>query len=182
MTPREFVLEQLRHRATFPVPFNLDFEGDVTERLDVYYGGPGWRERLTPYIRIIEGVDTIQEKPISETHTRDVFGGIWRHDRRPLHLEVPALKSPSFNGYNFPSFDIFWDEKKKESLQRELGNHPDSFRIVVIPWGLFEQSWRIRGFENALIDAIVEPDFYQELLNKLTKLYLKFVNACAELN
>ena len=29
MTPREIVLEQLNHRETSPVPFHLDFEGDV---------------------------------------------------------------------------------------------------------------------------------------------------------
>jgi len=133
-------------------------------------------------MRIIEGIDTIQEKPISKTHTRDLFGGIWRQDRRPSHLEQPALKSPSFDGYNFPGFDIFWDEERKESIQNELENHPDSYRIVLISWGLFEQSWRIRGFENALMDAIVEPDFYRELLNKLTELYLKFVDHCAALD
>jgi len=182
MIPREFVLEQLCYRDTFPVPFHLDFEGDVAERLDTYYGGIGWRERLTPYLRIIEGIDTIQEKPLSETHTRDVFGGIWRQDRRPSHLEEPALKSPTFDGYDFPSFEVFWNEKKKESIQQELENHPESFRIVIIPWGLFEQSWRIRGFENALMDTITQPDFYQELLNKLTELYLKFVNVCVGLN
>lgn len=71
MTPREIVLDQLHHRETSPVPFHLDFEGDVAERLDLYYGGPVWRERLKPYLRIIDGIDTIQEKPISKTHTKD---------------------------------------------------------------------------------------------------------------
>lgn len=181
MTPREMVLEQLNHHETYPVPFHLDFEADVIERLDGYYGGTNWRERLTPYLQIIEGIDTIQEKSISKIHTRDVFGGIWRHDHRPSHLEQPALKSASFDGYNFPGFDAFWDEKSKQDVQQELEKYPDSFGIVLIPWGLFEQSWRIRGFENALMDALVEPDFYRQLLHKLTELYLKFVNACAGL-
>lgn len=182
MIPREIVLEQIHHRETFPVPFKLDFEGDVAERLDRYYGSSDWRERLTPYLQIIEGIDTIQEKPISESHTRDVFGGIWRQDRRSSHLEQPALKSPSFEGYHFPNMNVFWNEEQRESIQNKLENHSESFRVVLIPWGIFEQSWRIRGFENALMDAIVEPDFYRELLNKLTELYLKLVAACADLN
>jgi uroporphyrinogen decarboxylase len=182
MIPRDIVLEQIRHHETSPVPFNLDFEGDVAERLDAYYGGTQWRQRLTPYLKIIEGIDTILEKPISDTHTRDVFGGIWRHDRRPFHLEAPALKTSSFSGYAFPTLDTFWTQEKKQSVEKELQKYPDSFRVFLIPWGIFEQSWRIRGFENALMDAIVEPDFYLELLNKLTELYLQFIDACGDLD
>ncbi|HEX9975199.1 MAG TPA: uroporphyrinogen decarboxylase family protein [bacterium] len=182
MNPREIVMEQIHHHETFPVPFALDFEGDVAERLDIYYGGTSWRERLTPYLKIIEGVDTILEKPVSDAHTRDAFGSIWRHDLRPMYLTDPALKIPSFNNYKFPDLDIFWNEARRKKVVQELENYSDSFRIVLIPWGLFEQSWRIRGFENALIDAISEPDFYQELIHKLTELYLKFVHACGELD
>jgi hypothetical protein len=120
MIPRDIVLEQTHHLETFPVPFRLDFEGDVQQRLDRYYSDASWRERLTPYIQIIEGIDTIQEKSISKTHTQDVFGGIWRQDRRPSHLEQPALKLPSFNGYNFPNMNVFWNEKKRESIQKTL--------------------------------------------------------------
>jgi uroporphyrinogen decarboxylase len=182
MIPRDMVLEQIHHHETSPVPFRLDFEGDVAERLDRYYGNASWRQQLTPYLQIIDGIDTIQEKPISDTHTQDIFGGIWRQDRRPSHLEKPALASPSFDNYNFPPMSMFWDEKKRESIQKELEKHSESCRVVLISWGIFEQSWRIRGFENALMDAIVEPDFYRELLNKLTELYLKFIAVCADLN
>lgn len=182
MIPRDIVLEQIHHHETSPVPFSLDFEGDVAERLDVYYGGMQWRERLTPYLKIIEGVNTILEKPISDTHTRDIFGSIWRHDRRPFHLEEPALPTASFSHYSFPTFDTFWSTEKKQSVQQELKKCPDSFRVLLISWGIFEQSWRIRGFENALMDMIIEPDFYKELLNKLTELYLQFVHVCGELD
>ena len=182
MIPRDIVLHQLNHKETSPVPFHLDFEGDVADRLDGYYGTTDWRERLTPYLKIVESIDTIQEQPFSAVRSRDIFGGIWRHDLRPLYLEEPALKSPGFDGYNFPGMDAFLKADKTESAQQELEKYRDSFRIVLISWGLFEQSWRIRGFENALMDAIVEPDFYKELLNKLTELYLKFVDHCVALD
>ncbi|MCI0494614.1 hypothetical protein L0Z72_06370 [candidate division KSB1 bacterium] len=182
MIPREFVMEQILHHETYPIPFTLDFEGDVAERLDRYYGNTSWRDRLIPYLKIIEGVDTILEKPISATHTKDVYGSIWRHDRRPFHLEQPGLKMPSFSGYSFPPFDTFWTSEKKQSVENELQKYPESFRVLLISWGIFEQSWRIRGFENALMDVITEPDFYAELVNKLTELYLRFVHACASLD
>ena len=182
MNPREIVMEQIHHRETSPVPFSLDFEGDVAERLDRYYGDTSWRDRLTPYLKIVEGVDTILEKPINDTHTRDAFGSIWRHDRRPMYLTEPGLKIPSFDSYAFPELDVFWNDDRRKQVGQELENNSNSFRIALIPWGMFEQSWRIRGFENALLDAIHAPDFYQELINRLTELYLKFVHACGELD
>jgi len=51
----------------------------------------------------------------------------------------------------------------------------DSFRLAWLGWGLFERSWTIRGFENALTDVVAEPDFYEELLDRLTELYSAFV-------
>ena len=34
-------------------------------------------------------------------------------------------------------------------------------------FGLFERSWVLRGFENVLMDVVVNADFYEELLDKL---------------
>ena len=181
MTAREIVLEQIHHRETFPIPFTLGFEGDVEQRLDEYYGGKAWQNWLTPYIVSLMAVDTVREEQISDSHTRDIFGGIWRNDRRPFHLEQPALIAPSFENYIFPDADAFLDDDQKKSAQKAFEDHPESFRVAVIGWGLFEQSWRIRGFDNALMDAVTEPNFYKELLGRLTELYLDFVNYCSDL-
>lgn len=177
MTPREVVLKQIHHRETHPVPYSLGFEGDVAEQLDVYYGGKAWRTRLTPYLVTVGGVDTLQEVRVDETHVRDAFGGLWRDDRRPWHLVEPALKTPSFDGLTFPGPERFLgdvDARKAQALQA-CREKADSFQIISIGWGLFEHSWRIRGFEEALIDAINEPDFYAALLDRLTDLFLAFV-------
>ena len=103
MKPRDFVLEQLRHRETKPVPYTLSFEGSVETQLNEYYGAERWRERLIPYMATVGGLDTIQETRVSDTHFRDAFGGLWRDDRRPWHLVEPSLKTPSFDGFTFPS-------------------------------------------------------------------------------
>jgi len=177
MKPREYVLEQIHHRETSPVPYTLGFEGDIAERLDAYYGGEKWRARLTPYVVTVGGVDTIQEKRVDDAHIRDAFGSLWRDDRRPWHLVAPVLKEPSFIDYPFPSADRFLsnvDMLKADAL-KACAEKADSFRIVSIGWGLFEHSWRIRGFEEALVDAMTEPDFYAELLDRLTGLFLSFV-------
>jgi len=175
MTPREMVLAQIHHQETSPVPYTLGFEDGVDEQLDGYYGGRHWRERLTPYMITVAAVETDIREPISETHHRDGYGGIWRANRRPWHLERPPLSEPSLDGYAFPTADVFLRPEWRERAKKTCAEHRDSFIVGNLGWGLFERSWNLRGFENALMDALTAPDFYEELLDKLTDLYLTFV-------
>jgi uroporphyrinogen decarboxylase len=181
MTPRDVVLEQLRHRPTRPVPFTLPFEEDVGRRLDAHYGGPRWRGRLTPYIVTVSAVDTDMRTPIDEAHVRDAYGGIWRIDRRPCHLERPPLAEPSFAGYDFPKPQVFYRPDAKAKALATCAQKRDSFLVAGLGWGLFERSWNLRGFENALMDAAAEPAFYEEMLDRLTDLYLAFVRYTVDL-
>ena len=183
MKPRDFVLEQIHHRETRPIPFTLGFEGDVAERLDAHYGGPAWREKLTPYIVHVSiiGEDWLGDQKVDERRSRDAFGTVWRSDLRPAHLETPGLPEPSFEDYEFPTADAFIDPQAVEAARRHCEAHPDSFRVAGFGFGLFERTWTIRGFVNALTDAIAEPDFYEELLDRIMELHLAFIAASAEL-
>lgn len=181
MTPREIVLEQIQHRPTNPVPYTLGFEGDVAERLTQHYGGDSWRERLVPYVARCCGIDRRKQEPIDEGRTRDVFGSVWRTDRRPFHLEEPGLPSPSFDGYDFPAAEAFMDPDMKQKAFKRLREQSESFTIIGVGWGLWESCWGIRGFENALMDCVAEPDFFTELLDRLTELYLAQLEACADI-
>jgi uroporphyrinogen decarboxylase len=178
MTPRKTVLTQLSHRETHPVPYSLGFEGDVAAQLDTYYGTAEWRERLTPYITTVGGIDTVGQTRVDEAHVRDAFGSLWRDDRRPWHLVEPALSKPSLTGFDFPPADSFIGdvEQIKASALQACKQKANSFQIISIGWGLFEHSWRIRGFENGMMDAISQPDFYAALLDHLTDLFMSFVD------
>jgi len=181
MTPREIVLNQIRHQETPEIPYTLPFESNVGRNLDEYYGGPAWRARLKPYMAGVGAVDTDPKEPIDDKYVRDGYGGIWRQDMRPYHLERPPLAGPSFDGYTFPAPEVFFrPEWKAESRQRCMENR-DAFMVGHLGWGLFERSWNLRGFENILMDAVAEPDFFEEMLDRLTGLYLAFVEYTADL-
>ncbi|MBM3190269.1 MAG: hypothetical protein FJZ90_16310, partial [Chloroflexi bacterium] len=137
--------------------------------------------RLVRYLASVADIDTIRMQPISATRSQDAFGSIWRMDRRPWHLEQPALPEPCFAGYRFPEASHFAVPDLRETARQRMAEHPDSFHVCYIGWGLFEQSWRIRGFENTLMDSIAEPAFYEELLDRLTELYLAHVAQCADI-
>lgn len=181
MTPRDIVMAQIRHEETDQTPYTLPFENSVGQRLDEHYGGTAWRERLTRFMVTVGAVDTDPKEPIDERYVRDGYGGIWRQDMRPWHLETPPLANPSFDGYDFPTPESFFRPEQKEAARKICAESGDSFLVGGLGWGLFERSWNLRGFENALMDAIVEPEFYEEMLDRLTDLYLAFVEYTADL-
>ena len=181
MTPREIVLEQIAHRATDPVPYTLGFEGDVAERITEHYGSDAWRTRLVPYIVSCGGIDRRKQYPLDEGRTRDLFGSIWRIDRRPFHLEEPGLPRPSFDGYHWPAAEEFAEPDMVEQALATLEGQVESFTTIGVGWGLWESCWGIRGFNNALMDCVAEPDFFAELLDRLTNQYLDQLALCADI-
>lgn len=181
MTPRKIILSQINHKETAEIPYTLSFEADVGRRLDEHYGSAAWRNRLTPYFVVVSAVDTTLRQPIDEKYYRDGYGGIWRRDLSPQHLEKPPLSEPSFDGYEFPRPELFFRAERKEKAIQECKDNPDSFRVGYVGWGLFERSWCLRGFENILMDAIAKPDFFDEALDRLTALYLAFAEYTADL-
>ena len=181
MTPREMILAAIRHEEVWPVPYTLSMEETVGERLDAHHGGPGWRERLTPYMVHVRAVETDIRVPIGDGRERDGYGGVWRVDRRPWHLETPPLSAPTWDGYDLPRPEHFFRPEARERSRDVCAERGDSLLVGSLGWGLFERSWNLRGFENALMDAIMEPDFYAEVLDRLTELYVAFVNYTVDL-
>jgi uroporphyrinogen decarboxylase len=181
MKPRDIVLDQIHHKNTPEVPYTLPYEPEVGLRLDAHYGSAQWRERLKPYIVGVGAVNTDPKVPIDAKYVRDSFGGIWRQDMRPWHLETPPLATPSFDGYTFPKPEVFFRPEWKEKARQTCAQNPDSFLVGNLGWGLFERSWNLRGFENVLMDSITDPDFFAEALDRLMDLYLAFVEYTADL-
>ncbi len=179
MTPRDLVLEQIRHRQTDPVPYTLAFEGDVGSRLDAHYGSRAWREKIVPYIAHCGGVTRDTNVTLDAAHFRDAFGSVWRVDGGAPAVVAPALKAPTFEGYAFPPASAFRDAAAKAGARQRVAEAAKrSFTLVgsLCLWG----SWYLRGFENTLMDCAAEEDFYDELLERMTGLCLDLVAECAD--
>jgi len=181
MKTRNVINSQIHHIKTIPVPYTFSCEESVAIKIDEYYGSKEWRKKTNPYMNSCLKASTIQEVKISDIHMRDGYGGIWRIDRRPWHLESPPIPDRDLKKYKFPSASQFTEPiyKDVETAIRSINENSDKFNIIHMGWGLFEQTWRLRGFENALIDAIEEPEFYKEILGRLTEIYVEMVKTCA---
>lgn len=178
---RDYVIAAINHEQTDKVPYTLDFEPEPAADLDEYYGNSDWRNQLQSYISTSAWIDTVVEIPIDDAHYVDAYGSVWRGDRRPFHLEKPAMPNPSFDGINWPSIDKF-RLHLTDSYQADNGKNRERFGLIYIGWGLFEMSWRIRGFENMLMDSVADEDFFEELLERLTVQRLQMIEICKDIN
>ncbi len=165
LTPRERVLAQINHQGTDRIPYTLDWEGDVGERLDAHYGSSAWRQALDSAIRWIPGPNLSVDESLKPLST-DLYGTIWRTDRRPFHLEEPALKAPSLAGYRWPEVAASFDPGWRDNALRAIAEGKDHFLVAGFGFGLFERTWTLRGFAGALMDAAGDPDFYDELVEQ----------------
>jgi uroporphyrinogen decarboxylase len=195
MKARDFVLAQINHQETQPVPYTLDFVPAVGERLDMYYGGPKWRERLIPYIFSFIAVDNILWQKLDDARVSDIYGGIWRMDRRPWHHEKGPLDQPSLKGYNYPRPEEIIFPSRKRAIEAEYPppltktealttceqHREESFLVAHVGWGIWETAWQMRGFENAMMDSIAEPDFFASMLDIHTEMALAYVDYAGSL-
>ena len=176
MTPRETLLSQIAHRETPRVPYTLGCEDPaLAVRLARHFGVERYADLFVPYMAGVGAVDANVERPVDETFAVDAFGTKWRMDKRPWHLEAPGMPDPDFGAYPLPGPGAFAVDGLKEKARTAIAQKPDSFRILHNGWGIFEQTWRIRGFQNALMDAAADPGFYRELVDRLTDLRLSMI-------
>jgi uroporphyrinogen decarboxylase len=175
MTPKERVIAQIQHKETDGIPYTLGFEGDVAERLDEHYGSSDWRDKLDPHIRHVPAVEFGSVDTEAAYLSTDVFGTVWRVDLRPWHLEVPALKEPTLEGYEFPPTEAFFSEGWRERALEVAADYSDYFLVAGFGFGLFERTWCMRGFMNALMDVLGNPGFYRELVARIADSQMEII-------
>ena len=166
LSQKERVIAQIKHQETDRVPYSLTFEDGVTERLDAFYGNNSWRGKLDNAILWAPGADL--GISAGDHHSFiDAYGSGWRTDRRPFYLVQPVLTNPSFDGLTWPNLDVLLDAKWLAKAKQFCADHADHFLVAGFGFGLFERTWTLRGFDEALTDAAGDPDFYEELVAKI---------------
>jgi len=183
MTAREIVAKRLNHEGTPITPYNIYIEDGLNQKLAEYYKDENWRaKKLRRFTCHHLVVDTQLYTPTDEIRSKDVYGAIWRMDKRPWHLETPPLVEPTLEGYDFPGEDNFVAPilRNKAAAIEAYNADTEHYRIIDMGWGIFEHSWKLRGFENTLIDTVVEQEFYEEMVNKITDNYMAMLKACED--
>lgn len=182
MNLKERVIAQIEHQETDWIPYTLDFEGNLAEELDIYYGSNHWRSCLqSSILRLPLPGDGLMAEEVTEKFYTDIYGTVWRMDVRPFHHEVPALRVPSLEAYQWPEMDDVFDPDWEVRAGRFIDRNQDRFIVGILGYGLFERTWTLRGFENMLSDCILEEDFYDELVERLAEHQLAMMERILEL-
>jgi uroporphyrinogen decarboxylase len=182
MNPRDIMRTQIAHRETTPIPAMIWFQPGLLKRLNEHYGGTEWLKRLPEYRFECAPVEWMRKERVGEGRFRDVFGTLWRDDGLADHVERPALPAPALRPESLPPFESIMDPTRIAQCRRDLESHADRFRVVTaFGMGLYERSWALRGFEQALADPLAEPAFYEELLDRLTDLFIRSTDVCLRL-
>ena len=175
-TKREAVLRALSHRDTRPVPYYLDLTDGIHERLCKELGNPNFFEESGSYLA--------QERNESFTDLegglfRDMFGVVWNKGAQEGDFGVVheyPLSGPAFGDYVFPEPD---EALIREKCERLAGQR-DKFTMYIIGFSLFERAWTLRSMPEVLCDMLAEPDFLNELLDRIVVYNLKVVDIVAE--
>jgi len=180
MNAKQLVYAQIQHQETDPVPYTLDFEGEVDLALDNHYGSANWRERIQPAIlRIPAPVPWVDESVVPRYV--DPYGTIWRTDRRPHYVETVPLVEADLDRYRFPDMEVFFTAEWREQADAFIRAHSDRFLVAPFSLGLFERSWTLRGFEQALMDSAAEPEFYDALIESIAIHQMRIIERLLEL-
>ncbi|UCF99954.1 MAG: hypothetical protein JSV89_10555 [Spirochaetaceae bacterium] len=180
MKAKELVYAQIHHQETRPIPYTLDFEGEVDLALDRHYGNRKWRDTLSSAIlRIPQPVPWVDESSVPRY--MDPYGTVWRTDRRPHYVETAPLSNPDLGLLRFPKMEVFFTAEWREKAEAFIKAHPDRFLVATFSLGLFERSWTLRGFEEALMDSAANPEFYDALIEGIAQHQMKIVERLLEL-
>jgi len=181
LTKKEMVKKATAHQQVRPLPYRLGFEGDVAERLDAHYGSSAWRDLLDNAVRSVPGLPALGWGTETGAMITDAHGTTWRMDRRPVHLVDPAIKEPSLDGFAFPSMDVIFDDGYVSRALDAADEMRDYFLVAGIGFGLFERTWALRGFTEALADAAAEPEFYDALVEAIANHQMQVIEQLLEL-
>jgi uroporphyrinogen decarboxylase len=178
MNQRERVIAAIKHKNTDIIPYQLDLTQSVYDKLCDYYGD-------TEFLYHIVGNHLIREKNKKHTFLDartyvDIFGVTWYKDQEGGdigNVKEYIFNEPDIKLFTFPEPDA---ELIKSKCEMIVNSHPNLFKIYEIGFALFERAWTLRGFENLLMDFMLEEDFVNELLDGILEYNLKVIDLAAQ--
>jgi uroporphyrinogen decarboxylase len=168
------VIASVEHRQPDAVPFHVTFTAPSREAFARQYGDPDFESGLgncltilrtrVPY-RDVEGMPGIQE---------DEFGVRWD---KTLDTDIgtvcnTALTRDSLKHYRFPEPQ---DPRRFAHFPDALRERGDRFAVASLAFTMFERAWTLAGMENVLMAMIDDPDFANELFDRILAFDLELV-------
>jgi uroporphyrinogen decarboxylase len=178
MTPKERVARAVAHQETDICPYDLQFWGDLRDRLVEFTGDPDFDRGLEVHLAGVGPAYPETNERVDERHYTDAFGVVWE-ESFPGEIGMvrePILKEPTLRGYEFPSARV---PGLFDGMDKEIAQHPERYVTWGIGFSLYERAWSLRGIQSFLLDMIESPGFADELLDRICDFNLELIEAVA---
>ena len=182
MTKRERVLAALQHRATVPVPWQIDLGSQVAQALVEYTGDEGILERFQGHLcgSYYWGWPTaVQGRP---GYFRDGFGVLW--NRNGADKDIGVVENHCITDiedwedeYRLPPPDT---ARLQQDVQAALAGADGRFVTASFGFCMFERAWTLAGMENVLAAMVSCPDALERLLDAICEHHLALLDAALE--
>jgi uroporphyrinogen decarboxylase len=111
----------------------------------------------------------------------DLYGSKWDLRHRPVYLIEPALPEPDLDRLVLPDLDAVFDGAWRAETLGIIRESADRFTVVRFGFGLFERTWMLRGFNEALADSAARPEFYAEFVRIIAQHQLEIIERLIDL-
>ena len=175
MTKRDVVIRTLEHKESGLIPYFLDLSEETLKKMIAYTGDELFFEHSESYLAQ-ERNESFTD--LSDGKFLDMFGVTWDKGAQEGDFGI-VVDSPipeaEIGDYVFPEPD----EKLICEKCERLAAQKDKFTMYIIGFSLYERLWTLHGIENSLVDFLLEPEFIDEVLDRIVEYNCKVVDIVA---
>lgn len=180
MTRRETVIQALNHKETDKLPWFVEFTGQEYEKVARALGDDHFIDRYARCLHYWQYWGYPEEDPDRPGHFVDDFGVTWDRTGADKDIGVvndPVIKEPDISLFPTP----FLNEKRiRKNCEQLLSTKEDKFCFAGIGFSMFERLWSYVGMEDALAYMLTDPEFVDELLDKIMEFDLRVLDIMNE--
>ncbi len=176
MSRKERLLNSIQRKPIDRLPVQLDFSPIMLDKMCAHFGVPQkGEEELLPFIdnhlvyAFLNDTYGMLRKRMHKTNPEmlDDFGVGWDMRQEGIYLTRHPLEDMrNYRDYKFPDPNRSGlMDFAKATIERYKKDYVVcSYQVTL----LFERAYALRGYENFLVDIMLEDDFVNELLEKIT--------------
>lgn len=189
MLPREYVINALEHRESDRVPTDFWAVDEIWDKLKKFYNTDdkdlildelGIDIRLVkpdyigPPIKVHDDGSFFLPDGTHRKKVANQFGVYEEYVAFPLGSCKTVEELLEWD--RWPNSDLYdWD-----SFSKKIGSKHKKYYIKLELGGPFEQAWSLRGYEQYLMDMVINPEIAHAIIKKLTDNYIKFLTSALE--
>lgn len=189
LLPRERVLAALNHQKTDRVPLDFWAVPETWDKLKQYFHTAEEESVLCALGIDIRQIQPEYIGPAMERLEDGTYYDAMGVHRKPIKNDFCEYEEYASSplGYvetveDFKSYDK-WpvvDNYDFKGLSEKIGNIHDTYYTKLETGGLFEFAWALRGYEQFMMDMVLEPEIAHYIMNRITDFWCEYVKLAME--